>query len=154
MPASPVRCNAPVPTGVSPDMDHAAPIVPGSPPNGSSTPFGRLDAAVDRLLAEAQAAFGAEPQLARLILTAARIRDGLPLLSPGPLFAERLASRLLSRPARGARPLPRVARWALHHSPTGGSSVQRALITGAIGSAALSVAGVTALAVWRAAHRS
>ena len=101
----------------------------------------RLDRAIDRLLAFGSTAAppGVEP---RLMDAAARVRLGLPLVAPGPLFEARVAELL--------RALHPPGGW---HDVFTARSRHRRLIAGAISSAAVSVAGLTAVAVWRAAHR-
>ncbi len=111
----------------------------------------RLDRAVDLLLAEGHAIV--EPSLRPLIEAAAAIRAALPLLPSSLLFEERLGRRLTD--ARAARhplgfasigPLAVRARGVLPHQ-------HRLLMAGAVGSAAVGVAGATAYAVWRANRR-
>ena len=108
-----------------------------------------LDRAIDALIDGRVAA--AEPRVRVLLHVAAAVRAALPVVPPGVLFEDRLAGRLGILAGGGSvagRPLISPARaWA------GIRSHPRFIITGAVGSAAVSVAGVTALAVWRAAHR-
>ena len=90
-----------------------------------------LDAAIDALIAGTRPV--AEPTLRPLVDTAATLRAALPVVPVSQLFEERLARRLAGTPG----PWPR-----------------RALVLGAVGSAAAaSLAGLTAYAVWRAGHR-
>ena len=98
-----------------------------------------LDRALDRLIADGRAVAVPDAELAPLVDAAERIRLGLPLIAPGPLVEQRLAALLSA--------VRRSEGWEL------GGARHRRLLAGAIGSLAVSVAGVTALAVWRAAHR-
>ncbi|MFN2484828.1 MAG: hypothetical protein ABR509_07855 [Candidatus Limnocylindria bacterium] len=98
-----------------------------------------LDRELDRLIADGRSVAASEAELAPLVDAAERIRLGLPLVAPGPLFEQRLAALLAA--------LRRAESWDV------GGGRHRRLIAGAIGSVAVSVAGVTAVAVWRAAHR-
>ena len=100
----------------------------------------RLDRAIDRLMGAGHGADAVPVELAPLMEAATRVRSGLPLVAPGPLFEQRLAA-LLEALRRAERPV------------AVGAARQRRLLAGAIGSAAVSLAGVTAVAVWRAAHR-
>ncbi|MDQ3880612.1 MAG: hypothetical protein M3295_06035 [Chloroflexota bacterium] len=112
-------------------------------PDGRGTLALRLDREITALLAGAGSAHASthDPALWRLIQVAARIRDAMPAVPPGPAFERRLSALLLAPPAGG---------W-FGDGPR--SPLQRRLLTGAIGSAAVSVAGVAALAAWRASHR-
>lgn len=88
----------------------------------------QLDRALDAMLAGAQPVVGAE--LRPLVALAAALREAL---APQPVarrFEARLAARLRQPSARN-----------------------RIVATGAVGSAAIGLAGVTAYAVWRVAHR-
>ncbi len=103
----------------------------------------RLDAAIDLILARRPQI--TEPALRDVVEVAAAVHAAHPLIPPGTLFEERLAARL-RRHARlmGAAALPRALAGIRSHP--------RLLVAGAVGSAAVSVAGVTAIAMWRAAH--
>ena len=108
-----------------------------------------IDAAVDAVIAGRPPIV--ERRLRPLVEVAATIRAALPLLPTGAVFNERLARRLHETSARSAAgigpgPLGLPRAWA------GIRSHPRLLVVGAVGSAAVSVAGVTAIAVWRAAH--
>ena len=95
----------------------------------------RLDRALDVLAAGGMPA--GDSELRPLIGAAERVRAGLPAVGPSPFFEDRLARRLARRsPWRVVAGHPRL------------------VIGGAVGSAAVSVAGVTAYAFWRAAHRN
>ena len=103
----------------------------------------RLDRSVDSLVAHRPPVV--EPDLRQLIEIAAAIHAAHPLLPPGTSFEERLAARLREHARHaGAAVLPRAIAGLRSHP--------RLLVAGAVGSAAVSVAGVTAFAVWRAAH--
>ena len=104
----------------------------------------RVDRAVDALL-EARPPLVVEPELRGVIAAAAAIRAAHPLVPPGATFEEGLRARLRLRAAGmvGEPAWPRALAGIRNH---------RLLFAGAVGSAAVSVAGVTALAVWRAAH--
>lgn len=89
----------------------------------------RLDHAIDDVLVGARPTVDAE--LRPLVKVAAVLRDALAPQPVSPDFEARLATRI--RPdARGRG---------------------RLVATGAVGSAAIGLAGVTAYAVWRVAHR-
>ena len=108
-----------------------------------------LDRAIDALIDGRVAAAG--PGKRVLLDVAAAVRAALPVIPPGVLFEDELAGRLRTLAEGGSvsgGPLVSPARaWAgIRRHP-------RLVITGAVGSAAVSVAGVTALAVWRATHR-
>lgn len=103
----------------------------------------RLDRAVDTLLAEGRAIV--DPSLRPLLEAAAAIRAALPLLPSSLLFEERLGRRLTGAGA-ASHPLAVRARAVLPHQ-------HRLLMAGAVGSAAVGVAGATAYAVWRANRR-
>ena len=117
-------------------MEHvAAPGVASDRPSR----YQSLDRALDRLIADGRSVAVPDSDLAPLIDAAERIRLGLPVIAPGPLFEQRLATLLSA--------LRRSESWDV------GGARHRRLLAGAIGSLAVSVAGVTAVAVWRAAHR-
>jgi hypothetical protein len=89
----------------------------------------RLDRAIDDVLVGARPAV--DPQLRPLVEVATRLRVALTPPPVAPSFEARLSARL--RPAVIGR--------------------GRLVATGAVGSAAIGLAGVTAYAVWRVAHR-
>lgn len=107
----------------------------------TDTTAGRVDRAVEALLSGRPAVV--EPSLRDVVAAAAVVRAAHPLLPPGTAFEERVAERLRqhSRLA-GAAVLPRALAGIRSHPR----------LLAAAGSAAVSVAGVTAFAVWRAAH--
>jgi hypothetical protein len=88
----------------------------------------QLDRAIDDLLVGARP--HADAELRPLLAIAAVLRDALAPQPVAPRFEARLAARLLEPGTRG-----------------------RLVATGAMGSAAIGLAGVTAYAVWRVAHR-
>lgn len=111
---------------------------PDTPADSSAA---RVDRAVDTVL-QARPPILVEPALRDVIAAAAAVRAAHPLLPPGAVFEERLAARLRAH-ASATAAWPRALAGIRGH---------RLLFAGAVGSAAVSVAGVTAIAVWRAAH--
>lgn len=88
----------------------------------------QLDRAIDDVLAGTRPI--ADAELRPLLAVAATLRDALGPRPVAPSFEGRLAARLRQPGTRG-----------------------RLVATGAVGSAAIGLAGVTAYAVWRVAHR-
>ena len=87
-----------------------------------------LDRAIDEVLAGTRPV--ADAELRPLLAVAAMLRDALAPMPVPRRFEERLGARLRGPGGRG-----------------------RLMATGAMGSAAIGLAGVTAYAVWRVAHR-
>lgn len=107
----------------------------------------RVDHAIDELLAGGRPPVDGE--LRRLVAVGAILRDALAPQPVAPAFEGRLAARLRAGAAGRLGPIGGIgaagARELRIHA--------RHLTTGAVGSAAIGLAGVTAYAVWRVAHR-
>ena len=88
----------------------------------------QLDRAIDDVLAGTRPV--ADAELRPLLAIAATLRDALAPMPVARRFETRLGARLREPGSRG-----------------------RLVATGAMGSAAIGLAGVTAYAVWRVAHR-
>jgi hypothetical protein len=115
----------------------------------AETPAARLDNAIDEVVAGRRPVV--DPALHPLIEAATVLRAGLGLVPVSSRFEARLALRLrhrsvMERLAQSiAGSVEDGRRELTHHA--------RLLRTGALGSAAVGLASVTAYAVWRAAHR-
>lgn len=100
-----------------------------------------LDRAIDAVLDGARPAVGTE--LLPLMRVAEAVRAAVAPQPVAPAFEQRLAARLVTG-SGGRLTVPRLGEIR----PSG-----RLVATGAVGSAAIGLAGVTAYAVWRVAHR-
>lgn len=106
----------------------------------------RIDRAVDALIAGETPVV--DPALRPLLDAAATLSASLAGVPPSARFEERLARRLRGSPHRPvAEARAAVADWSRQQL-----TPQRLLLTGAVGSA-VGVAGVAAVAFWRATHR-
>ncbi len=109
----------------------------------------RLDRAIDEVMAGRRPLV--EPALTPLVESATLLRAGLGLVPVSPRFEARLALRLRHRNV-----MERLAHSLADSLQDGRHELgqhARLLRNSALGSAAVGVAGVTAYAVWRAAHR-
>ena len=100
----------------------------------------RVDRAVSAVLEDEPAIL--PPALARELATARTLRAGLHAVPPGVAFEEALARRLGDHRSRLD---PRLTGFVRQHG--------RLVVTGAVGSALVSGAGV-AMVAWRLVHRS